>query len=793
MMKTESTPPKDPPTPPSATTKAASMSPTAVTTALTDDAPRAKKAGVGPVRTRAAPTGVNISLAMFGQSHYIYLFATAPVPAVLDIHPIPLKHTGERPFACHCGKQFSRLDNLRQHAQTVHSDKTDLNERMMRDLTSLHTALAASSHRNLPRLSPSQATTSQGSRSQPSTPNDSHPPSAGVVPSMAYESWRRDDFSQESFLPGQPFRADQSFRPQHLTIPSTFPPSHSSYAPLSDNRFQPAAHDFHPHPSGRDSIGRFPSSNSAHANGSFERSHPGRDGFDRSPLDRLDPRDRSVDDGGGSKPFTSGGSAGGGLPPISSLIPREQHTQSLFPPNSSRPATSGSLSGWRTPSGPLGRPATSAGSWLPPLDGRPGLTARPATAAAPLGFGPSAPSSRPGTSGGIGSIDRSGDVFAFEPPALASSRYDDGDGDDRSPRDRDGDGLPRSFGLPFGLRPGTAPAASFDRAGRSREWERERPWFGRDQSSERRSRHELRRDERDYGSRRHEHSADNWNTERLASRDASPSSDRSPNPSMESRRRGSGGLYPGEPDREVGLLSPNGGGYDSPFSYHPPGLAPRKRSYDFGPGDAAGPDSRPSSRRLTLMELCSAESSPDDHAAGTPLGVSTHGKSPVERGREPPPLIRPATIGGGDGGGLPGIASFSYRNQPDTIYERTGTLFLGPTAASTIGTTLRDTDGRGDSLPPPPSPPPTAMGLRDDDGERERQRERLFERRDATAPRACDEFNDGYQRGAGVSDPAVGPSSTASHWRERERLRGQVRTPISPPPTATGVRAGSAS
>ena len=30
------------------------------------------------------------------------------------------KHTGERPFQCHCGRKFSRLDNLRQHAQTVH-------------------------------------------------------------------------------------------------------------------------------------------------------------------------------------------------------------------------------------------------------------------------------------------------------------------------------------------------------------------------------------------------------------------------------------------------------------------------------------------------------------------------------------------------------------------------------------------------------------------------------------------------------------------------------------------------
>ncbi|THG95426.1 hypothetical protein EW145_g7961, partial [Phellinidium pouzarii] len=53
------------------------------------------------------------------------------------------KHTGERPFTCHCGKQFSRLDNLRQHAQTVHSDKQDQNEHMMRELTALHTSMAA--------------------------------------------------------------------------------------------------------------------------------------------------------------------------------------------------------------------------------------------------------------------------------------------------------------------------------------------------------------------------------------------------------------------------------------------------------------------------------------------------------------------------------------------------------------------------------------------------------------------------------------------------------------------------
>ncbi|KAI0069953.1 hypothetical protein K474DRAFT_1632454, partial [Panus rudis PR-1116 ss-1] len=56
------------------------------------------------------------------------------------------KHTGERPFECHCSKQFSRLDNLRQHAQNVHADKQEQNERMMQELTSLHASMTAASN-----------------------------------------------------------------------------------------------------------------------------------------------------------------------------------------------------------------------------------------------------------------------------------------------------------------------------------------------------------------------------------------------------------------------------------------------------------------------------------------------------------------------------------------------------------------------------------------------------------------------------------------------------------------------
>lgn len=57
------------------------------------------------------------------------------------------KHTGERPFPCHCGKAFSRLDNLRQHAATVHADQTQLNEAMLASLASVHAALSQRANR----------------------------------------------------------------------------------------------------------------------------------------------------------------------------------------------------------------------------------------------------------------------------------------------------------------------------------------------------------------------------------------------------------------------------------------------------------------------------------------------------------------------------------------------------------------------------------------------------------------------------------------------------------------------
>ncbi|GAA6003254.1 hypothetical protein JCM10207_001827 [Rhodosporidiobolus poonsookiae] len=54
------------------------------------------------------------------------------------------KHTGERPFKCHCGRTFSRLDNVRQHAATVHADHSAKNAATIASLVALHNSLSAS-------------------------------------------------------------------------------------------------------------------------------------------------------------------------------------------------------------------------------------------------------------------------------------------------------------------------------------------------------------------------------------------------------------------------------------------------------------------------------------------------------------------------------------------------------------------------------------------------------------------------------------------------------------------------
>ncbi|KAM5363327.1 hypothetical protein ACJZ2D_012068 [Fusarium nematophilum] len=86
------------------------------------------------------------------------------------------KHTGERPFQCHCSRRFSRLDNLRQHAQTVH-----VNENIPMD------SLAATGSRFQRQMRPDRVRQA-GNRARASTGGSAGGPVRGHSKSLSTSS-----------------------------------------------------------------------------------------------------------------------------------------------------------------------------------------------------------------------------------------------------------------------------------------------------------------------------------------------------------------------------------------------------------------------------------------------------------------------------------------------------------------------------------------------------------------------------------------------------------------------------
>ncbi|KZT18546.1 hypothetical protein NEOLEDRAFT_1079879 [Neolentinus lepideus HHB14362 ss-1] len=338
------------------------------------------------------------------------------------------KHTGERPFTCHCGKQFSRLDNLRQHAQTVHADKQDENERMMKELASLHASMSASNRAGNTRGKRAQAAAAAAAVAAAAMPDglvkqeaqsiSMHPrpgTSTGYEgtgpdhPSILYHnvaSWQVPSApgarpTSHSFRdPGQSFRAPPSSSP-------------STAFGVARQQHQPLTHSFLPLATGP----------------SFS--------FGLPDLAAGDARPGSSS----SRPPTAGGPNDGAprsLPPLAAVVSSALASQP--PPASLSQSTTRILP---LPSGPayplLRRPSTAnrpgtapAAYYNPPraiYDGGPGLVGpRGDLSVLGLGRGPATPgggglaafAAPPGFTGGLGLCDDS--PFSFHPPALTDAQ-----------------------------------------------------------------------------------------------------------------------------------------------------------------------------------------------------------------------------------------------------------------------------------------------------------------------------------------------------------------------------------
>ncbi|KAJ7684084.1 hypothetical protein DFH06DRAFT_28 [Mycena polygramma] len=198
------------------------------------------------------------------------------------------KHTGERPFACHCTKQFSRLDNLRQHAQTVHSAPEDkpLNERMMRALAGVNASMMAGVRGRR--------------RFGDSSPHSPHSPQLSHLPHLASAPMA---FSRD----GEVYTHGQG---QEQPLPS--PPYSASASGFAWNAPPPASTQGHPSfPPGAfstSSSSASPSSASASASGSGSASPPfAYDGASGSPMPSPSLFGSFADVNGGASPYPSPG------------------------------------------------------------------------------------------------------------------------------------------------------------------------------------------------------------------------------------------------------------------------------------------------------------------------------------------------------------------------------------------------------------------------------------------------------------------------------------------------------
>ncbi|KAL2351650.1 hypothetical protein BJ546DRAFT_1028961 [Cryomyces antarcticus] len=165
------------------------------------------------------------------------------------------KHTGERPFQCHCSRRFSRLDNLRQHAQTVHVNEEIPGDSLAATGTRFQRQIRTDRVR--PSNSRSRASTmgSQGGHSRGHSRNLSSSSITSTTSSRSpsgYSTPTSATFSNGSRTPARrlsvpsgvnPFQSPQgtTFPPPFFSPPSasslTFPDNDSVYASPTSSVF----------------------------------------------------------------------------------------------------------------------------------------------------------------------------------------------------------------------------------------------------------------------------------------------------------------------------------------------------------------------------------------------------------------------------------------------------------------------------------------------------------------------------------------------------------------------------
>ncbi|KAK9449766.1 uncharacterized protein V1518DRAFT_414600 [Limtongia smithiae] len=147
------------------------------------------------------------------------------------------KHTGERPFRCHCNRSFSRLDNLRQHAHTVHANETILPGSAL--YVSPEPAARTNSSNSNASSTASASTAASAITTTSTAAGQTEPPSASqaipLPPPLATAPAAQHPPSPPSSFPVPPrFRPDLQRRPGPLNLSLLHrPDDHGSSTPSS--------------------------------------------------------------------------------------------------------------------------------------------------------------------------------------------------------------------------------------------------------------------------------------------------------------------------------------------------------------------------------------------------------------------------------------------------------------------------------------------------------------------------------------------------------------------------------